>query len=180
VPYLVADDARVRKWRERLGDGYRIGINWQGNPKYPSDRLRSIPLAAFAPLAAIEGVRLISLQAQHGLDQLASLPPSMTVETLGEEIVANPDGFRDMAAVMANLDLLVTSDSAPAHLAGAMGRPVWVALRDRPDWRWLIEGSESPWYPTMRLFRQRRRGDWAGVFAEIAAALSERVAEARR
>jgi ADP-heptose:LPS heptosyltransferase len=140
--------------------------------------LRSIPLSAFAPLASIPGVRLISLQAQHGLEQLDALPAGMHVETLGEEIVANPDGFRDMAAVMANLDLLITSDSAPAHLAGALGRPVWVALRDRPDWRWLTARDDSPWYPSMRLFRQTSRGDWQGVFAAIAAALSERLAAA--
>ncbi len=99
----------------------------------------------------------------------------MAVETLGEELAANPDGFREMAAVMANLDLMIVSDSAPAHLAGALGRPVWVALPRHPDWRWLTERADSPWYPTMRLFRQKSAGDWPGVFAAIAAALDEAV-----
>jgi ADP-heptose:LPS heptosyltransferase len=100
----------------------------------------------------------------------------MKVETLGEEIVNNPDGFREVAAVMANLDLMIMSDTGPAHLAGALGRPVWVALRERPDWRWMVERSDSPWYPTMRLFRQKTPGDWDGVFTEIAAALADEMA----
>ncbi len=176
VPYLLADDERVARWRERLGiEGFRVGIGWQGNPQYAGDRFRSIPLAAFAPLAAVPGVRLISLQSQQGLEQLDSLPAGMEVETLGEPIVNNPDGFREVAAVMANLDLLITSDSGPAHLAGAMGRPTWVALRDQPDWRWLVGRTDTPWYPTMRLFRQKTRGDWAPVFDEIAAALADMV-----
>ncbi|CAN5188396.1 tetratricopeptide repeat protein [soil metagenome] len=177
VPYIAINPERVEKWRRRLGaDGFRIGITWQGNPKYPGDRRRSIPLRQFAPLAAVPGVRLISLQSFNGLDQLSALPEGMKVDTLGEEIVDNPDGFRDVAAVMANLDLMVMSDSAPPHLAGALGRPVWVALGMRPDWRWQIDRSDSPWYPTMRLFRQTRLGDWESVFAEIAGALRTEVA----
>ena len=125
-----------------------------------------MPLRHLAPLAAIPGVRLISLQAVHGLDQLETLPQGMAVEQLGEKITANPDGISEIAAAMAVLDLVVTSDTAMAHLAGAFGRPIWVALSDDPDWRWLFERTDSPWYPTMRLFRQTRRGDWDGVFAE--------------
>ncbi len=177
VPYLTADPQRVAKWGARLGgEGFKIGISWQGNSDYPSDQFRSIPLAEFAPLAAVPGVRLISVQALWGLDQLHNLPAGMVVETLGEELVNNPDGFREMAAVIANLDLMIVSDSAPAHLAGALGRPVWVALSKHPDWRWLIGRSDSPWYPTMRLFHQAAAGDWAGLFAEIAAALGDDVA----
>ena len=178
VPYLVADPERVAKWGSRLGhEGFKVGIGWQGNAEYPGDGLRSIPLKDFAPLTGVAGVRLISVQALWGVDQLQDLPDGMTVETLGEELVNNPDGFREMAAVIANLDLMIVSDSAPAHLAGALGRPVWVALRDHPDWRWLTGRSDSPWYPTMRLFRQNSAGDWPGVFEEIAAALG---VEARR
>ena len=155
VPYLAADGERVAKWKERIGaDGFKIGIVWQGNMKYWRDRDRSIRLPHFMPLAEIPGVRLISLQAQVGTDQLKALPEGMRIETLGEEIVANPDGFREMAAAMSALDLLVTSDTGPAHLAGAMGLPIFVALRDRPDWRWMLAGESTPWYPTMRLFRQ--------------------------
>ena len=176
VPYLAAEPERVAAWRERIGeDGYRIGVVWQGNPRYGADRRRSVPLKHFAPLAALPGVRLISLQAVHGLDQLKSLPDGMTVEELGDKVTANPDGVSEIAAAMAALDLVVSSDTAMAHLAGALGRPVWVALGDDPDWRWMFERRDSPWYPTMRLFRQKDRGDWAGVFAGIADALKERI-----
>ena len=181
VPYLVADPDRVAKWGARLGsEGFKVGIGWQGNADYPTDELRSIPLKRFAPLASVPGVRLISVQALWGTEQLQDLPAGMAVETLGEELVNNPDGFREMAAVIANLDLMIVSDSAPAHLAGALGCPVWVALRDYPDWRWLVGRLDSPWYPTMRLFRQRQAGDWDGVFAEIAAALAGDVAAKER
>ncbi len=173
VPYLVADGRRVAKWGDRLSDrGFKVGIAWSGNPKFPRNRYRSVPLGSFAPLAAIAGVRLISLQAVQGLDQLDNLPAGMAVETLGPEVTDNPDGFSEIAAVMANLDLVVSSDTAMVHLAGAFARPIWVALRDVPDWRWLLDRSDSPWYPTMRLFRQTTRGDWAGVFAEMAAELT--------
>ena len=176
VPYLVADPARVAKWAGRLGpEGFKVGISWQGNNKYAADHFRSVPLKHFAPLAGIPGVRLISVQALWGTEQLQDLPAGMTVETLGEELVNNPDGFREMAAVMAAVDLMIVSDSAPAHLAGALGRPVWVALHDHPDWRWLVGRSDSPWYPTMRLFRQDKVGDWGGVFDRIAAALAAAV-----
>ncbi len=177
VPYLVADGVRVDKWRERVGpEGFKVGVAWQGNPGYYRDRYRSIPLRRFAPLAAVPGVRLISIQAINGLDQLDALPAGMTVERFGAEIEDNPDGLEEVAGLMANLDLLITSDTGTAHLAGALGRPIWVALRYRPDWRWLHERTDSPWYPTMRLFRQTRHDDWDGVFAEIVAALGEKVA----
>ena len=161
-PYLFPEPALVAEWRERLGnEGFRIGVVWQGNPNYRNDRHRSVPLSFYEPLARVPGVRLISLQAVHGLDQLARLPPGMTVESLGDKITANPDGISEIAAVMANLDLVVSSDTAMAHLAGALGRPVWVALSSDPDWRWLFDRDDSPWYPTMRLFRQTTLGDWA-------------------
>lgn len=172
VPYLQADPARVAKWRARIGGrGFKVGIVWQGNPKYAADRYRSPGIDVFVPLASVPGVRLVSLQAFGAADVLRRLPPGVTVETLGEEIVNNPDGFREVAAAMMALDLLVMSDTGPAHLAGALGRPVWVALRDRPDWRWQRSGAATPWYPTMRLYRQQAPGDWAGVFAAIRADL---------
>ena len=171
-PYLAANAAEVERWRARIGSsGLKVGIAWQGNTAYPSDRQRSIPLSEYGPLASVPGVRLISLQAQGGLDQFDNLPPGLTVERLGPEVESNADGFRQLAAVMACVDVIVTSDSAPAHLAGALGRPTWLALRWMPDWRWQLERMDSPWYPTMRLFRQKSRGDWAPVFAEIAAEL---------
>jgi hypothetical protein len=121
-------------------------------------------------------VRLISLQKTHGLDQLAALPDGMRVETLGA-FDSGADAFADTAAILQSLDLVVTSDTALAHLAGALGVPVWVALKQVPDWRWMLGVSESPWYPTMRLFRQPARGDWESVFAAMARTLRERLAK---
>jgi hypothetical protein len=172
VPYLSADPARVAAWRDRLGPGgFRVGISWQGNPVSPAIG-RSIPLAAFAPLSKVPGVRLVSLQKHVGLEQLTGLPPGFAVETLGEDFDRSPGAFLDTAAVMHSLELVIVSDSAVAHLAGALGRPGWVALPHVPDWRWMLDRSDSPWYPTMRLYRQPVRGDWASVFARIAADLA--------
>ena len=172
VPYLAADPARIALWAERLpASGRKIGIAWQGEPGGRVDIGRSIPLRAFYPVSQLPGIKLISLQKKHGLDQLAALPPEMPVETLGEDFDEGPDAFADTAAVMQHLDLVITSDTSIAHLAGALGRPVFVALRHVPDWRWLLERSDSPWYPTMRLFRQKTAGDWDAVFSEIAAEL---------
>ena len=171
-PYLVPDIDRVAAWRERLGThGRRIGIAWQGNPIAAAERGRSIPLREYLPLAQVPGVRLISLQKQHGLEQLASAPEGLRIETLGDDFDAGPDAFIDTAAVMQCLDMVITSDTSVAHLAGALGRPVWVAVQHVPDWRWLLEGEDCLWYPTMRLFRQTRRSDWAGVFARMAECL---------
>jgi hypothetical protein len=168
-PYLFAEPDRVAAWRDRIGTGgLRIGINWQGNSGRFEDRGRSMPLAAFAPLAAVPGVRLISLQKGEGEEQAANFPVT-TLAGLDD----GPDAFIDTAAVMATLDLIITSDTSIAHLAGALGRPVWVALRRIPDWRWMLDRTDSPWYPTMRLFRQTTEGDWDGVFAAIAEALRQ-------
>jgi Flp pilus assembly protein TadD len=172
VPYLAAEPERTRKWAARIGAaGFKIGIVWQGNPNPEVDIARSMPLAAFAPLAAIAGVRLISLQKGYGVEQLADLPAGMRVEMLGDDFDAGPDGFVDAAAVMTALDLVVTCDTSVAHLAGALGRPTWVALKRDAEWRWLRDRDDSPWYPTMRLFRQTRRGDWSDVFAAMATEL---------
>ena len=128
-------------------------------------------MAAFAGLAAIPGVRLISLQRDDGLDQLGDLPPQVVVESLGDEFDAGDHAFLDAAAAMQSLDLVITSDTAIAHLAGALGRPVWVGLQFVPDWRWQLDRSDSPWYPTMRLFRQSTHGNWQSVFAAMEGAL---------
>jgi tetratricopeptide (TPR) repeat protein len=169
VPYLAAEPERIARWRSRLGsNGYRIGIAWQGNPASLAEKGRSVPLQHFLPLTQTPGVRLISLQKHHGLEQLDALPAGARIEMLGDDLDGGPDAFVDTAAVMQNLDLVVTSDTSVAHLAGALGRPVWVALQHVPDWRWQLESDRSAWYPTMRLFRQSRRGDWDGVFARIA------------
>jgi tetratricopeptide (TPR) repeat protein len=173
IPYLSAEPGLAKTWAARIGrSGYKVGVVWQGNPNPEADMARSMPLAAFAPLAAIPRVRLISLQRGFGVEQLEALPPPMRVETLGEDFDAGPDAFVDAAAAMAGLDLVVTCDTSIAHLAGALGRPVWVALKKDAEWRWLRNRDDSPWYPSMRLFRQPAAGDWSTVFAGIAAALA--------
>jgi tetratricopeptide (TPR) repeat protein len=177
IPYLSADPIRIDQWSKRLPAGvFRVGIAWQGNPAAPVDKGRSIPLTAFAPLGRIPGVRLISLQKGSGVEQLADLPPGMVVETLGADFDSGPDAFLDTAAVMMHLDLIVTSDTAAAHLAGALGRPVWIVLKHVPDWRWMIDREDSPWYPTARLFRQIDAGNWDEVFTRVAAELTQVVA----
>jgi len=172
VPYLRAEDDRVGRWRQRLAGppGLRIGIAWQGN-RGPVDRGRSYPLAELAGLSHVPGVRLVSLQKGDGLDQLANLPDGMRVETPGDGFDAGRDAFVDSAAIMTLCDVVVTSDTAIAHLAGALGVRTWVALKAVPDWRWLLDRTDSPWYPTMQLFRQTSPGDWRSVFAGIEAEL---------
>jgi len=172
VPYLFAETDRVARWAPLLAaDAINIGICWQGNPARKIDARRSIPLAAFAPLAQVPDVRLVSLQKTHGLEQLAQLPDGMQVILPDADFDAGPDAFVDTAALMQGLDLVVTSDTAIAHLAGALGQPVWVGLQWMPEWRWMLDRDDSPWYPTMRLFRQRARGDWRSVFEAMQAAL---------
>ena len=177
VPYLSAETDRVARWRALLPPtGLRIGINWQGNPASKVDRGRSVPLSLFAPLAQLSGVHLVSLQKTHGLDQLGRLPAGMSVQTLGADFDDGPDAFLDTAAVMMSLDLVITIDSAIGHLGGALGRPVWLALKRVPHWVWMVEREDSPWYPTVRLFRQKTRGDYADVFRRMGAALSTMIA----
>lgn len=166
-PYLRAEPERVALWRERLsGEGLKVGIAWHGSAHSRSDHMRAAPLSAFAPLGAVAGVRLFSLQKNFGADQLRDAP--MRVESLGEDFDAGPDAFIDTAAVIENLDLVVTIDTSIAHLAGALGRPVWIAIKRTPEWRWQLEREDSPWYKSARLFRQTRRGDWSDVFARMA------------
>jgi Flp pilus assembly protein TadD len=170
VPYIFPDPERVQHWRQELArvDGFKIGIAWQGSPGYRWDCLRSFPLAHFAPLAALPHVRLVSLQKGPGADQLANA--GFPVIDLGERLDAD-GAFVDTAAVIESLDLVITSDTAVAHLAGALAKPVWLALSLAPEWRWLLKREDSPWYPGMRLFRQTRFGDWREVFERMAATL---------
>jgi tetratricopeptide (TPR) repeat protein len=175
IPYLTADPALREAWRARLAEaapaGLRVGIVWSGNVTSEVEQGRSIPLAAFAPLAAIAGVRLVSLQKGDGLGELAGAP--FPVVDLGP---AYADGdFADTAAILAELDLLISCDTAPVHLAGALGRPVWAAVSSVADWRWLERRTDSPWYPTLRLYRQQVFGDWGEVFAQMAVDLVDLV-----
>src|SRR5271163_1862257 len=168
TPYLYPEEPLVAHWRERLGSqGFKVGICWQGRPDYKDEPGRSIPLRCFQPLAGIPGVRLISLQKHDGLDQLENLPSDMRVETLSQDFDNGPDAFVDTAAMMSCLDLTITSDTSIAHLAGALGRPVWLALKHVPHWLWMLDRTDSPWYPTMTLYRQEVRDDWTTVFRGI-------------
>ena len=175
IPYLQADQKLVEHWREELStiDGFKIGIAWQGNPEYISDRKRSVPLEQFGRMANIDGVRLISLQKGPGTEQLKSVEGKFSVVDLGDKLDKSGGAFMDTAAILKNLNLVITSDTALPHLAGALGVPVWMALALVPDWRWLLQREDSPWYPTMRLFRQMRPGNWDDVFARIAEELGK-------
>ena len=161
VPYLRADPATVSIWRERLAElpGPRVGVVWAGNPVYPADRKRSMPFAVLAPLLALPGVSFVSLQmgeaAAAGLGRFAFDAAPL----IGD--------YADTAALMMALDLIISVDTSAAHLAGALGRPVWLLNRADTDWRWLLERSDTPWYPSMRIFRQPVPGDWASVVSEV-------------
>jgi hypothetical protein len=178
IPYLRADAARVEHWRDRLAGGpaFKVGIVWQGNPKHTRDRDRSFPLVHFERLAAIEGVRLFSLQKGCGAEQIRELRGRFPLVELGDELDPDPLVIQDTPAVMMGMDLVVTPDTMLAHLAGALGIPVWIALPFSPDWRWLLGRDDSPWYPTARLFRQCERGRWDLVFDRIAKTLEELIA----
>jgi hypothetical protein len=166
VPYLRGRPDLVARWREELHplDGLRIGIAWQGSPTYRKDRLRSFPLSHFEVLARLPGVRLVSLQKDHGVEQLRELAGLFPAVDLAGRLDGAQGPFLDTAGVMSNLDLGVTSDTSLAHLAGALAVPVWVPLPFAPEWRWLWERSDSPWYPTIRLFRQETRGGGRASF----------------
>jgi hypothetical protein len=176
VPYVTPDPAIVEKWKPRIAalPGFKVGVGWQGSPTFKGDQFRSIPLAQFAPLARVPGVTFVSLQKGAGTEQIEPNRAAVPLTVFADLDEAAP--FVDTAAVMQQLDLVITSDTAIAHLAGALGRPVWVALSTDCDWRWESGRSDCRWYPTMRLFRQTTFGDWAGVFAEMAAALPATVA----
>jgi tetratricopeptide (TPR) repeat protein len=173
VPYLAAAPERVDAWRARLGEGsFKIGINWgPGHSNYNSFAKRDIPLAAFAPLAMLPGVQLISLQKGPAVTQVTEVPFSDRIMTLNADPDADADFFLDTAAVMMGLDLVVTCDTSVTHLAGALARPVFTALPVIGDWRWLLGRDDSPWYPTLRLFRQDAGGRWEPVFERIAEAV---------
>jgi tetratricopeptide (TPR) repeat protein len=172
VPYLFADAPQREPWRQRAAAtrGLKVGIVWQGNPLFVGDRFRSARLSQFGPLAGVPGVHLYSLQKGQGSEQLAepSAPPGVT--DWGALITGD---YRDTAAAILNLDLVVSVDTSVAHLAGALGVPVWVLVPYSGDWRWLEDRTDSVWYPTARLFRQTRWGDWDEVFGRVARALHE-------
>ena len=185
APYLSADSATIEHWRgtlaqilnvSDLGSVYKIGIAWQGNPENRIDRWRSFPLEMLAPLAQIPGVRLISLQKEAGTEQIRALGGRFPVATLDGEGAQDRRDFLDSAAVISLLDLVVTPETAVAHLAGALAAKCWVALCHVGDWRWMIDGDQTPWYPHSRLFRQSKMGVWDDVFERMARVLRIEVA----
>jgi Flp pilus assembly protein TadD len=192
VPYLSADAATIEHWRGVLARAleqgghddsespsfspgansiFKVGIAWQGNPFNRMDCWRSFRLEQFAPLASLPCVRLISLQKGDGTDQLRTLAGRFRVAELGSVGPDDQRDFLDTAAVISQLDLVITPDTAIAHLAGGLGVRVWVAVSSLWDWRWLADREDTPWYPTMRLFRQSSPGDWEGVFGRMTEAL---------
>lgn len=179
VPYLRADPDAAAAWRSRLKalPGLHVGLVWAGDPRpdHPLevraiDQRRSISLARYAPLAAVPGVTFVSLQKGAGARQAASPPPGMDFHDFTSEL----NDFADTAALVEALDLVITVDTAVAHLAGALGKPVWILSRFDACWRWLSNRTDSPWYPTARLFYQPAPHDWDNVMAAVAAALRER------
>jgi tetratricopeptide (TPR) repeat protein len=176
IPYLSTDDASLAKWSARISalERPRVAIAWSGNASHANDRNRSIAFTRLAPLFAAGadqdsgGARLISLQREVRSEDAAALADETRVWHLGGQL----ENFLDTAAVIALCDLVISVDTALAHLAGAIGRPLWVLVPFAPDWRWTLQGETTPWYPTARLFRQRALGDWDDVIARVGAELS--------
>lgn len=170
TPYIRPDPDKVAYWRDKLADtNLKVGIIWAGSPSHGNDHNRSCALDLFAPLARIDGVHLYGLQKGPAAAQAERLSPVIELTSLSESL----NDFADTAALIENLDLVISVDTAPAHLAGAMGRPTWILLPFAPDWRWMLDRTRSPWYPTMRLFRQKQWGDWDSVFHRVAQELRE-------
>ncbi|RAI43755.1 tetratricopeptide repeat protein [Rhodoplanes roseus] len=174
VPYLFPSGPKRAAWRDRMAgrDGLKVGLVWAGNPKHRFDRRRSLPLAALLPHLPARGLALYSLQKEVGPQDAAALALRSDIVDLSADLA----DFSDTAAAVAALDLVISVDSAVAHLAGALARPTWLLTPHALDWRWLRERSDSPWYPTMRLIRQRRAGDWANVLAQLGQGLRDAAA----
>jgi tetratricopeptide (TPR) repeat protein len=160
IPYLSSEPDLREKWRARLDGGFKVGLVWQGNKGHTHDLRRSFPLAAAAELFTVQNARFFGLQYEYGCEQSEGWP----LTDLGPEL----GDYVDTAAILSNLDLLISCDTSTAHLAGALGVPTWLALDGVNDWRWMTKREDSPWYPGHRLFRQTIIGDWSGVFERMA------------
>ena len=173
--YLRPDPARAAHWKERLAGEPRtkVGLIWAGNPRHREDRFRSIALKTMEPLLRRDDVAWFSLQVGARAADLGTLAPPVRVTDLAAELT----DFSETAAALAALDLLISVDTAPAHLAGALGRPAWLLITRQADWRWMREREDTPWYASLRLFRQERQGDWGPVIARVAAALDDRITQ---
>ena len=178
MPYLHAEPAKLTAWRHRLGRNgpFKVGVVWSGSPTHKCDFQRSISAEAVLPVLLAPGVELYSLQMQPGdADRILLERLGGAITNLGSML----DDFSDTAAAIVALDLIITVDTSVAHLAGALGRPVWVMLPYALDWRWLREREDSPWYPTMRLFRQIKPGDWDSVLTRLPVELNRVVSGER-
>jgi tetratricopeptide (TPR) repeat protein len=183
VPYLHVDPAEKEKWAREIDKfslatmandsqktrRLRVGLVWAGGLAYKDDHKRSITLKHFSPLASLPNITFFTLQKGPAAAQASDPPPGMKLL----DLTAGLNDFADTAALIANLDLVISVDTAVAHLAGALNIPVWILLPYSPDWRWMLDREDSPWYPSMRLFRQDERGGWNGVIARVAAELSD-------
>ncbi|MBF0146406.1 MAG: tetratricopeptide repeat protein [Magnetococcales bacterium] len=171
IPYLSADQERIDHWRTRLHShpGLKVGLNWSGNPRATANRHRACTLQDLYPLTGIAGIRFFSVQKGPPAEQLRFIDKERRIEDLSAELV----DFAETAAVLSNLDLLVSTDTAVVHLAGALGVPTWTLLHTGSEWRWLAQREDSPWYPGMRLFRQQTPKDWHSVVQRVALALAQ-------
>ena len=177
VPYVQADENSIERWKRRLGDvgGVQVGIAWAGNPGHTRDRQRSIPFQTLLPLLETRGARFVSLQKGQAASELAALGSERGVLDVGNEL----EDFSDTAAAISQLDLVICVDTAVAHLAGALGKPVWLLNRFDTCWRWLLDRADTPWYPSLRQFRQPKPGDWDTVISDVRRALFEIVQDNR-
>ena len=163
TPYLTVPEDALRAAKAHIGPTQkrRIGLVWSGNPKCTEDQIRSMPLSCFEPLLDLEGLQFFSLQLGPAAAQLAAIQKPIT------DLRHAINDLADTAALMTHLDMIMTVDTSMAHLAGALAKPTWVLLPSAPDWRWLMDREDSPWYPTVRLFRQPTFGDWTSVIARV-------------
>jgi tetratricopeptide (TPR) repeat protein len=171
TPYVFPDPERSRRWADRINDKaggkLSVGIAWRGNPNHQLDAFRSIDLHRFEPLSQIPNSQLFSLQRGPGSEQLDYWARRLRIVELTDRASRGPADWSDTAAIISNLDLVITVDTATAHLAGAIGVPVWILISTTADWRWLIDRNDSTWYPSARLFRQSEPGKWETVFERI-------------
>jgi len=172
VPYLAVSKNIIEKWRSKLnGAEIKVGIVWAGNPNHPQDLDRSIPLKNILPILRVKGARYFSLQKDLRHGDKETLDVNSQIVRLDQEI----NDFEDTAAIVMSLDLVISIDTSVVHLAGALGRPIWLLLPSNPDWRWLLDRSDSPWYPTARLFRQIDTGEWSTVIDDVRVELEKLV-----
>ena len=174
VPYFQPEAKRALHWKARLdaaGPTFKVGLYWATDTKNRISPLRSLTLDSFAPLASLPGITYFSLQRGAAAAEAARPPSGMTVVDLSPELA----GFSDDAALISNLDLVISINTATAHLAGAMGRRVWTLAQFPPDWRWLLGRDDSPWYPTMRIFRRGKSESWESVIGRVSQALGRLV-----